>query len=407
MKSLFKSISFASIALFLAIALIKFPQEALEASTRGIDMWWGTVFPSLLPFFITAELLIAFGVVQFIGVLFEPIMRPLFNVPGVGSFVWAMGMASGYPSGAKLTSRLRQEKQISKVEAERLVSFTNASNPLFIIAAVSVGFFHDATLGLLLAICHYTGNAIVGICMRFYGRSANEKYEEKKSKASLKKAFKELHRTRIKDRRPFGKILGDAVVNSVQTLLMIGGFIIMFSVFSKLIYLVGISTIFASGLSVLMKLFGLPTDLSLPMLSGLFEITLGAQLISETNGIEMLAKVIVISFILAFNGFSVQAQVASILAETDIRFAPYFFARILHGFIASILAIFLYKPLYIDQKASSPYIEPVFYQISHSSWLEALTLLQRIGPAITLVTLTLTIFILLLRSTNVKNIKKT
>lgn len=92
-------------------------------------------------FFIVAELFIAFGVVHFIGVLCEPFMRPLFNVPGVGGFVWVMGMASGYPSGAKFTARLRQEGQLSQIEAERLVSFTNSSNPLFIIGAVAIGFF--------------------------------------------------------------------------------------------------------------------------------------------------------------------------------------------------------------------------------------------------------------------------
>ena len=66
-------------------------------------MWWEIVFPSLLPFFIVSEMLIGFGVVKFIGVLLEPFMRPLFKVPGVGGFVWAMGMASGFPAGAKFT----------------------------------------------------------------------------------------------------------------------------------------------------------------------------------------------------------------------------------------------------------------------------------------------------------------
>ena len=83
-------------------------------------MWWEIVFPSLLPFFIVSEMLIGFGVVRFIGVMLEPLMRPLFRVPGVGGFVWAMGMASGFPAGAKLTARLRQEEQISKLKQNDL-----------------------------------------------------------------------------------------------------------------------------------------------------------------------------------------------------------------------------------------------------------------------------------------------
>nr|WP_138415040.1 sporulation integral membrane protein YlbJ [Aquibacillus sediminis] len=402
MRSKLKSIGLASISVFIAIALIKFPKEALDASTRGIDMWWGTVFPSLLPFFITAELLIGFGVVRFIGVLFEPIMRPLFNVPGVGGFVWAMGMASGYPSGAKLTTRLRQENQLTKVEAERLVSFTNASNPLFIIAAISVGFFHDPQLGMLLAVCHYVGNALVGICMRFYGRDTKDHTRRGNNKFSLSKAFHELHQTRMNDKRPFGKIFGDAVVHSVQTLLMIGGFIIIFSVFTKLIYLYGISNIFANGLAIVLTAIGLPGQLALPMFSGLFEITLGAQLISETNISSLLPQIIIISFILAFNGFSVQAQVASIIADTDIRFAPYFFARILHGIIASILAILLFKPLYLEQLTLANWSLSVF-TTNGEQWLNTLEKLQEVGPIITLFSLALTLFIMMIRLTSQRN----
>ena len=36
-------------------------------------------------------------------------------------------------------------------------------------------------------------------------------------------------------KRPIGKLLGDAIVSSIQTLLMIGGFIILFSVLNKMI----------------------------------------------------------------------------------------------------------------------------------------------------------------------------
>lgn len=141
MKSKFKSILLASLTILVTYLLIVFPEASFHASTRGLHIWWEIVFPSLLPFFIIAELLISFGVVQFIGVLFQPIMRPLFNVPGIGSFAWILGMASGYPSGAKISARLREENEISQIEAERLVSFSNASSPLFIFGAISIGFF--------------------------------------------------------------------------------------------------------------------------------------------------------------------------------------------------------------------------------------------------------------------------
>ena len=53
-------------------------------------------------------------------------------------------------------------------------------------------------------------------------------------------------------------------------------------------------------------------------------MTLGSQMISQINETPLLQQAMVTSFILAFSGLSIQAQVASILAETDIRFKPYF-----------------------------------------------------------------------------------
>ncbi len=383
-------------ALFIAFSLIRFPDQALEASIRGLNMWWEIVFPSLLPFFITAELLIGFGVVRFIGILFEPIMRPIFRVPGVGSFVWAMGMASGYPSGAKLTARLRQEKQLTRIEAERLVSFTNASNPLFIFGAVSVGFFHDPTLGILLAASHYVGNTLVGICMRFYGREQTPTRDRSRDKITLKKAFLALHQTRLEEPRPFGKFFGDAVLSSIQTLLMIGGFIIMFSVFNKLLFLVGITPIIAGGIGILFQMITLPQELTLPFISGLFEITLGSQMTAQAENSVLLQQVICVSFILAFNGFSVQAQVASILADTDIRFRPYFFARILHGLFAAGLSVLLFVPLYVDRQAFESDESPVWMRLSkhETFWSELFEKLVNIGPLMTIASLAIASLIL-------------
>lgn len=323
--------------LFLTFSLVLHPQAALQSSIRGLNMWWEVVFPSLLPFFIVAELLISIGVVKFIGVLLEPLMRPLFRVPGIGGFVWAMGMASGFPAGAKLSARLRQSNQLTQIEAERLVSFTNSSNPLFIFGAVSIGFFNNPKLGFILAAAHYISNFTVGLLMRFYGD--NKPYIKRASPVQrrlLQHAFSILHETRLQEKRPIGKLLGDAIISSIQTLLMIGGFIILFSVLNKMITIFQITATLNFIMQHILSFFQLSTHFSIPILSGLFEMTLGSKMISQTNGTTILEQAMITSFILAFSGLSIQAQVASILADTDIRFKPYFFARIIQSILAPI-----------------------------------------------------------------------
>ncbi|TXC92071.1 sporulation integral membrane protein YlbJ [Metabacillus litoralis] len=389
--SKFKTIFLAIFISGLTISIILNPKESLDASTRGLEIWWEVVFPSLLPFFIVSELLIGFGVVKFLGVLLEPLMRPIFRVPGVGGFVWAMGMASGNPAGAKLTARLRQENHLTSIQAERLVSFTSSSNPLFIFGAVAVGFFNNPALGILLASAHYLGNLCVGITMRFYGGSNETLHDSKKVTflSSIMTAFKELHTTRIQEGRPLGKMLGDAVISSIQTLLMIGGFIILFSVFNKILSIIHVTEMIAFIISGILALFHLATELSVPLITGIFEITLGNQLVSETN-VKLVDKVMIASFILAFGGLSIQAQVASILADTDIRFKPFFFARILQGVYSSFIAYLLFNPLYVNIQAYNTTDLPVMLMLHSPEWARNYweSVIQ-IGPLITLSSLML------------------
>ncbi|MCV9887540.1 sporulation integral membrane protein YlbJ [Metabacillus halosaccharovorans] len=378
----------------LTIAIILNPKESLDASLRGLTIWWEVVFPSLLPFFIVSELLIGFGVVRFIGVLLEPLMRPVFRVPGVGGFVWAMGMASGNPAGAKLTARMRQEKQLTKIQAERLVSFTSSSNPLFIFGAVAVGFFDKPSLGILLAAAHYLGNLCVGLTMRFYGKSDDTfKNGKKRLFPSPSQAFKELHSTRVNETRPLGKMLGDAVISSIQTLLMIGGFIILFSVFNKILAIIHVTQLIGVVFSGALSLFHIASDLSVPLITGIFEITLGNQLVSETNA-SLLEKVMIASFILAFGGLSIQAQVASILADTDIRFKPFFIARILQGIYSSIIAFLLFKPIYLNLESFNTSELPVML-MKHGPGLAKVywEMIVQSGPLITIISLLFYIFL--------------
>lgn len=401
-KSKLKTIILATSVTILAISLISFPQESVGASIRGLDMWWKIVFPSLLPFFIVSEMLIGFGVVKFVGVLLEPLMRPLFRVPGVGGFVWAMGMASGYPAGAKLTARLRQEEQLSKIEAERLVTFTNCSNPLFIFGAVSVGFFNNPKLGVILALAHYLGNLTVGIFMRFYGRD-DSKYKESKGKKlfSLRTALRELHQTRIKDNRPIGKLLGDSVMSSIQTLLMIGGFIILFSVINQLLSNLHIIEFLASIVDVFLRFIQLPDAFSIPLISGLFEITLGNKLTSQVQDTTLMYQAIIASMILAFSGFSVQAQVASILAQTDINFKPFFIARIFHSMFAGLYTLLLWKPVYEKFNTTNETTNAIPVAFFEEQSVGILEMMKDTGPLLTI--LSLMVYILIYAKKTNKN----
>jgi sporulation integral membrane protein YlbJ len=289
-------------------------------------------------------MMIGFGVVHFLGVLLEPLMRPLFRVPGVGAFVMAVGLISGNPMGAKLTARLREQGLISREEGERLVSFTSTAGPLFLFGAVSVGFFENPSIGIVLATAHYLSCLMVGFIMRFHEPDAPpSSLPERKAGIILVRALRAMHHARLQDGRPLGQLLGQAVTSAVQTLLLIGGFIMLFSVLTHLVRYVGITSFLERCFSLILSSFSFPPELAGSLLAGLFEITLGSQLASaEPAHIPLIYKLAVVSTVIGWNGLSIHAQVASMISRTDIRYLPYLIARLLHSLLAGTITLIMF-----------------------------------------------------------------
>lgn len=127
---------FTILFLLFTTFLIMFSSSNLDAAKQGLILWSSSVLPSLFPFFIATELLYRTNFVNILGKLFTKFMRPIFNVPGEASICLILGTLSGYPMGAKLACNLKESKVCTKIEAERLIAFTNNSGPLFIIATV-------------------------------------------------------------------------------------------------------------------------------------------------------------------------------------------------------------------------------------------------------------------------------
>jgi sporulation integral membrane protein YlbJ len=332
------------LAVALTVTMVAYPDLAFASALKGLKIWWDVVFPALLPFFVAGQVLMALGVVSFMGVLMEPFMRPLFNVPGVGAFVVAMGLASGYPIGSVLTAKLRREGQLSRGEAERLMSFTNTADPLFMAGAVAVGMFGNAALGGIIMAAHYLGALGTGLVLRFY--RANDRTPPPpatRHQGVLPRAFAEMVAARQRDGRPFGQVLGDAVRDSVQTLLLVGGFIIVFSVIIQILTRVGAVAWITSALAAVLGPLGLHGQAVGSLVSGFFEITIGSQAAAQAP-VPLLERVMLASAIIAWSGLSVLGQVAAVTQGTGVSMLPYVVSRLVHAVLAAAITVLLWNP---------------------------------------------------------------
>lgn len=327
----------ALIVLFLILGIILFPNDSLNAAKEGLNIWTTVLIPSLLPFIIGANLIVDLKIVDIVGFIINPITKFIFNVSGKGALVFVISTVSGYPVGSKLASELRINKEISKSEAQRLVSFCSTSGPLFIIGSVATGMFQNSSLGYLMILCHYLGSISVGLLFRNYGKEILSK-----SNTSIKSNIKSIIAYRNSENKGFFVLFGDAVHNGVNTLLMVGGFVIVFSVIFKVLSLFNIVTFISNLLYLPLSLLGVTKELCHAFISGLFEMTIGCNNIASVSNASEAIKVSLCSFLIGFSGLSILAQCCNFLAKTDINTNIYIFSKFLHGVIASMFTFFLY-----------------------------------------------------------------
>lgn len=322
------------IFLSFTICLILFSNSNLSAAKSGLKLWANSVVPSLFPFFVATELLSHTNIVNLLGKSLNKIMKPLFNVRGEGSFALIMGIISGYPIGAKIATQFRENNVCSKEECERLLSFTNNSGPLFIIGTVGISMFGSSTIGLLLFITHILACITVGILFRFW------KYNKKDFNYNYNKNYK-MNKNNNLSFSSLGEVIGNSITNSISTIMMIGGFVVLFSVVISILNSSKVISVLSLLLVPLFNMLNIPTSFIAPLLTGIVEITNGLSIISNIPIKAISVNIVFASFLLGFGGISILLQVFSVISKSDLSIKPYIIGKLLQGTLASLYTYIL------------------------------------------------------------------
>jgi sporulation integral membrane protein YlbJ len=322
--------------LIFTFCLLIFSKSNLPAVKSGLLLWANSVVPSLFPFFVATELLMHTNIINLLGSLLNLYMKPIFNIRGEGSFAFIMGIISGYPVGAKIACNFRENNICSKEECERLLSFTNNSGPLFIIGTVGILMFKNTTIGILLWITHILACITVGFLFRYW----------KKDKSNINTFSISTSFNKNKKNASFsnlGEILADSITSSISTILLIGGFIVIFSSIISILKASGILNSICLLFNPLFQFLNIDTNFIQGLLTGILEITNGINTISSISCKKISLNIIFTAFLLGFGGISVLLQVWSIISKTDLSIKPYVYGKILHGLLAA-----LYTYLFIN-----------------------------------------------------------
>jgi sporulation integral membrane protein YlbJ len=315
--------------------VVIFPDRLLESAKNGVQLWLNQIMPTLLPFTILINILSMTGFFTFAGRALSPVMRLLFNVPGQGGIALASGFLSGYPMGAKVTAILRERGEISQVQAERLLTFTNNSGPLFILGAVGVGVFSSARAGYFIMIIHYASALITGVLFRFYKAGADD-YTPLTSGAQPA------------DDLPLGKMISESIMRSMESMLLIGGTIVLFSVISGVVAMIvsGNYAVFAAGI--------------LEMTNGVFALAQSTSNLPAANlpaaNLPLEHRIILSAMFISFGGLSIHAQTAAVIKGTDIRLGVHTIAKCVQTAVTCALGFGLY-PFFITVAETSQSVQ--------------------------------------------------
>lgn len=312
------------------------PKLSYTGAKLGVHTWFNIVIPSLLPFFIGTDILIQLGVVHLLGAFLEPLMRPIFKSPGQGSFVFLMSIASGYPIGVKLVCDLRKNDEITKIEGQRLLALCSTSGPLFILGAVGIGMFNNEHLGLIILLSHYIGAILTGFLFRYYKTDPSFKKNHSYT-YNLKKSFNKIKN----NNKSFGLILYSSIQKGMELMLLIGGYIILFSVIITIIKNSQIIELTYFQFNNLTSYFHIDKNIFISAICSFIEITVGCKELSNISNLNFHYQASLCAFFISLGGLSIYAQTTSFIQKTDLSSFIYAFSKIIHGFLAAILAFII------------------------------------------------------------------
>lgn len=294
----------------LLLYMLLFPKKVLADSLAGLNLWFHTVLPSLLPFMILSNALIGANVVSQLMRPFSGFFRHVLGLSPEGGYAWLLGLFCGFPMGARLTGDMYRQHRISREEAGYLLTFANQSSPMFLSTYVVLHGLGDSTMTLPVFVIFYASAFLTSLIFRIRSRRFGLPPSKPKKE--------------VPEQTSYGNLLDTSIMNGFEIITRLGGYIILFSILAGIV-------------------LQLPAPLhtAAPFLSGLTEITTGIHTISGTT-LPLQVKFTAIVCCTAFGGFSTVAQTSCMLNGTGLSIFTYLKGKLVNAAVAGLLCLFVF-----------------------------------------------------------------
>ncbi len=320
-----KNTLLTSLLMLLMLTILLFPELSIASAQKGLLLWFNKVLPSLLPFMIFINILVPLDGLRKLTTLSTPFTQKVWHLSGYSFFAFIMGLIAGYPMGAKVIKQLYQEQKLTKEEAELTLCFSNNCGPLFIIGTIGTTMLSSRQIGYFLFFIHLSSALLMSLLI---------------TRVNILPPPTVEHSSPPLAPYSFSTLLNKGVMNAMDTIVCVGGYIILFSVLTTLLTETPLVTTCMN--------FLYPSSINQPifaaLIASLFELSNGSYHLSHLPlSIYTLAG---ISSTVAFGGFCVYFQTLYVLEDNQLSAKPYFIAKVLQGLLSFGLTLLFY-PVYV------------------------------------------------------------
>ncbi len=289
--------------------MIIFPKSSMESITFGLNLFINSIFPTLFPFLILTNILISYGGINIFGKLFSKIISKPLKISQNSIFPLIISFVCGYPLGTKYLNDVHEKNLISDKEFQRMINIASNTSPLFLIGCVGASLLGNKTYGYILLIPNY----ISCILMCFIIPNKNNDCYTLNEKTTTTK-------------NNLGNVLKLSLENAIKTCMIVGGFIIFFSLIKEILTNNIYTQIIFSKSPILKSIF-----------IGFFEITNGINLLIESK-ISIHLTLSIISFLCSFSGICIILQCYSFVYNNKaFNLNKYVTYKIIQGIISFII----------------------------------------------------------------------
>lgn len=284
----------------LAAVTLARPEQSAQGVRNGLELCFRTVIPSLFPFMVISSFLVQSNITAKLDRLLSRFTYFVFRQPSCAGSVIFLSLVSGFPVGAELIRQLYESKKITKAQGQRLLLFCVNPGPAFVISCVGVGMLGSQLIGIIIFASAVLSSLILGFLTRFMAVSEEEAETVEPAEFS-----------------GFSQSLVTAVSKSTNSMMMICGWVIVFSTASSLLKTTGLS----EGFSL--------------FLDCILEVTNGCYRAVDAFPVSVVAGII------CWSGFCVHCQIMPSLVKLRLHYKYFATGRIICGALSCVICSFL------------------------------------------------------------------